>query len=187
MVGGIVGIVLVAVICILFVPIQPTLRLPEADARSALAELTHQPETGKLLSEISQIMRRYIVAAFELPAAELTTTEFCTALAANEKIGVELAKPFSNFLRECDERKFSPAVWSSAFTRPEPPEGGTPDLLPPTNAAARALELIALAEARRSRSAPVPGAAVSQAQEAVANPQTQPRSDIAASGDGSTS
>ena len=33
----------------------------------ALAKLLRQPEDGKLLSEVSQILRRYVIAAFELP------------------------------------------------------------------------------------------------------------------------
>ncbi len=53
----------------------------------ALAKLLRQPEDGKLLSEVSQILRRYLIAAFELPPVEMTTAEFCAALAANEKIG----------------------------------------------------------------------------------------------------
>ena len=127
-------------------PESPKILSPETVARQALAKLQGQPEDGKLLSEVSQILRRYISAAFELPAAELTTAEFCAALVANEKIGAELAGTISDFLRECDERKFSPAVRSSAFTRPGPPEGGTPNILPLTNTAARALELIARSE-----------------------------------------
>ena len=134
MVGGIVGIVLAAVTGILFMPIQTTVRPSEADARSALAKLTHQPEDGKLLSEVSQILRRYVAAAFELPSGEMTTVEFSAAIAGNEKIGAELAQTISSFLRECDERKFSP-VNSSA----------------PLNAATRALELISLAEKVRDR------------------------------------
>ena len=134
MVGGIVGIVLAAVTGILFMPIQTTVRPSEADARSALAKLTHQPEDGKLLSEVSQILRRYVAAAFELPSGEMTTVEFSAAIAGNEKIGAELAQTISSFLRECDERKFSP-VNSSA----------------PLSAATRALELISLAEKARDR------------------------------------
>jgi hypothetical protein len=165
-------------------PEKPVILPPEVLARQALAKLQRQPEDGKALSEVSQILRRYISVAFELPAAELTTAEFCTALAANEQIGTEAATSISSFLRECDERKFSPAVRSSTFTRPGPPEGGTPNLLPPINTSTRALELISLAEAHRLRAAPVPGAANSQAQEAAANQQTQQSSDTAASGDG---
>jgi hypothetical protein len=148
-------------------PKTPVVLPPEVVARQALAKLQRQPEDGKVLSEVSQILRRYISVAFELPAAELTTAEFCTAIGANEKIGVEIAQTISGFLRECDERKFSssPAV-------------------APLNAVARALELVASAEARPSRSAPVPGAAMSPMQNAPANQQTPNSPDVAASGDG---
>lgn len=111
---------------------KPELVLPpEILARKALTQLLRQPEDGKLLSEVSQILRRYVTAAFELPAAELTTTEFCAVLAGSESISAEPAQIISNFLRECDERKFSPASSTAPF-----------------NAAPRALEIISLAEKR---------------------------------------
>jgi hypothetical protein len=88
-------------------PESPKILSPETVARQALAKLQGQPEDGDFLSEVSQILRRYVAAAFGLPAAEMTTAEFCTALAASGKIGVELAQNISSFLRDCDERKFS--------------------------------------------------------------------------------
>ena len=106
---------------------------PEVLAREALTKLLHQTEDGKRLSEVSQILRRYVVAAFELPSGEMTTVEFCAALAANGKIGAELAGPISSFLRECDERKFS-----------------TSPAAAPLNAAGRAIELVEVAEKRRA-------------------------------------
>ena len=115
-----------------------------------------------VLSEASQILRRYVAAAFAWPPAELTTAEFSAALAGDEKIGPELARTLSNFLRECDERKFAPAgvvgVQASACSDSAPATPGTlkRELQP---AAVRALELVSAAEARRVRSAPVPGAA----------------------------
>jgi hypothetical protein len=62
----------------------------------------------------------------------LTTAEFCTALAADEKIGGELAQAISEFLRKCDRQKFSSS-----------PAAG------PLNAAACALELLEQVESRR--------------------------------------
>ncbi len=147
--GGVALIALAALILWkVLQPKPPVTRPPEIVAREALTALLRQPEDGKLLSEVSQILRRYVITAFELPAAELTTTEFCAALAGTEKIGAELAQIISGFLRECDVRKFSAAVRSPAFMRLEPPEGGTPHFLSPLNAATRALELISLAEKR---------------------------------------
>jgi hypothetical protein len=142
---------------------------PEVLARQDLAKLQSLPENGTVLSEVSHILRGYLVAAFALSAAEMTTAEFCAALAANEKTGPELAQTISDFLRECDERKFS----------------SSPDAAP-LNAVTRALGLVSSAEARRSQSAPVTGAAKSQVQTAAANRQTQQNSDAAASGDGRT-
>jgi hypothetical protein len=115
-------------------PPPPTLP-PETVAREALAKLPRQPEDGKHLSEVSHILRRYVIGAFELPPGEFTTAEFSAALAGTEKIGAELAQTISNFLRECDERKFSPS---------------NPDM--PVNAANRALQIINLAEQQRQKS-----------------------------------
>jgi hypothetical protein len=150
-------------------PETPVIVPPEMLARRTLEKLQAQPEDGKLLSEISQALRRYLAAAFALPGGEMTTVEFCAALAADEKIGAELAQMISNFLRECDARKFSPA-----------------SLVAPLNAAGRALELVSAAKVRRSRSASASGAALPQPQEAAAHQPTQPSADVAASEDGRT-
>jgi hypothetical protein len=106
---------------------------PEAEARDALQKLADQPEDGRLLSRTSQILRRYVVAGFGLPSAEMTTTEFCRTLRANENVGGELAEAIACFARECDERKFSPSAPPAAM-----------------NAVSRALELVSRGEARRA-------------------------------------
>ena len=142
---------------------------PEVQARHALEILRHQPEDGTVLSRVSQVVRNYFIAAFQLAPGELTTAEFSRALSGHEQIGAENARSVSDFLHECDAKKFS----------------ASPAVLP-LNAAGRALELIACAEACRSRSAPVPGAAMSGGQDATANRQTQSGSDVAASGHGRT-
>lgn len=107
---------------------------PETRVRAELEELRLQPETGAVLSRVSQSLRRYLVAAFALPPEELNTTEFCARLRTSETVGAELAGAVSQFLREGDERKFSPA----------PPAVSL-------GAARRALDLVTLAEARRER------------------------------------
>ena len=145
LVGGVTLIALaVLILWKLFQPKPVVILPPEILALEALAKLLRQPEDEKLLSNVSQILRRYVIAAFELPAAELTTTEFCAALAASKNIGAELAGAISSFLRECDERKFSPASSAAPF-----------------NAASRALKLVDLAEKRRGlvgRASPRAGA-----------------------------
>jgi hypothetical protein len=149
--GGFIFLALAAIVLWMIFKSRPQRALPpELVARQALARLQGRPEDGKVLSEISQILRRYVAAAFAWSPAELTTAEFCVALAGNERIGVELARTISNFLRECDERKFSTAARSSAFTRPGPPEGGTSKPLPPLDAAGRALKLVEQIEKRRA-------------------------------------
>jgi hypothetical protein len=107
---------------------------PEAEARAALADLPLTADEGVKLSRVSQILRHYVQRAFELPPHELTTTEFCRALADHPHLGPELAGALGGFLRDTDRRKFAPA-------------GTTP---PQPAAAATALALIDQCETRRA-------------------------------------
>ena len=133
-VGSFAFVALVGLILwVIFRPRPPVIVSPEVQACKALAGLLRQPEDGKILSDVSQILRYYLIAVFELPATELTTSEICTALASQGKVGVELAQPVSDFFRACDARKFS----------------SSPDAAP-LNAVARALELVAQTESRRA-------------------------------------
>lgn len=107
---------------------------PEILARQALEALREQPEDGACLSRISQVLRSYFIAAFQLAPGELTTTEFSRVLAGCKQIDVGLVAAVADFLRECDGRKFSAAAASA-----------------PLGAANRALQLVARAEERRAQ------------------------------------
>ena len=107
---------------------------PEIQARQALEPLRPQPEDGPLLSRVSQVLRHYVAAAFDLPPEELTTAEFCRAMASHAQVGPELSAALGEFFRQCDQRKFAPPV-------PAPPLG----------AVTQALKLIELGEARRAQ------------------------------------
>jgi hypothetical protein len=85
-----------------------------------------------VLSRVSQILRRYFAAAFQLPAEEMTTTEFCATITANSRIRPDLSVPLVEFLRVCDERKFSP----------------TPKASLPGNAVEQALKFVWLGQTR---------------------------------------
>jgi hypothetical protein len=112
---------------------KPTVIVPpEVQARQALEPLRQQPEDGALLSRVSQILRHYVAAAFSLPPGELTTAEFCRAIAGHAQIGPDLAAALSDFLHLCDQAKFSP-----------------PAPVTPLNAVAQALKLVDQAQARR--------------------------------------
>lgn len=114
-------------------PKPPIVVPPEALARKALEPLAQRPEDGALLSQVSQILRHYVSAAFDLPPIELTTTEFCRAIAGHEQVGPELSAALSEFLVRCDQRKFSP-----------------PAPAPPLSVVTHALKLIDQAQARRN-------------------------------------
>jgi uncharacterized protein DUF4381 len=105
----------------------------EVQARAELEALRGQAEDGRTVSRISRTLRRYVALAFELSPEEMTTSEFCRAADASEKIGADLSAKLGTFLRHCDEFKFAPSP------------------LPPLNAAAGALALIELGEARRTQ------------------------------------
>ena len=98
---------------------------PAIVAREALTRFRDRPEDGNVLSEVSQVLRRYMSATLHFAPGELTTAEFCSELERSQKITPELKRGISEFLRACDDRKFSPAV-----------------LAPPLNAAERALQMI---------------------------------------------
>ena len=113
---------------------KPSLPVPiEILTRKELEALRQRNEDGQVLSQVSRVLRGYLVGAFALPAGELTTSEFCRAVAAHDKIGPDLTARVGEFLRQCDELKFAPAIAPT-----------------PMSAAERALELIALGEARRA-------------------------------------
>jgi hypothetical protein len=114
-------------------PRPPVVVPPAWEARRVLQLLLRRPEDGAVLSQISQALRHYVAAAFDLPAGEFTTAEFNRLLECHEGIGAELSRSLREFLRECDERKFAPVA--------APPVIGS---------VARALHLLETAEARRT-------------------------------------
>ncbi len=132
------GILFLALACaagwFLLRPKPPVIVPPGVRAREALEPLRQAPEDGLLLSRVSHILRQYVAAAFDLPPGELTTTEFCRAVGSHASIGPELSAALSDFLRQCDQRKFTP-----------------PASAPPLGAVAQVLKLIELAEARRAQ------------------------------------
>jgi hypothetical protein len=92
---------------------------PEILARRALEALRGRAEDAALVVEVSRVVRRYILLAFGLTPDELTTTEIRQVLQHSAPAGPELAAAITDFLRECDERKFAPA--------PPPPKVGVVD------------------------------------------------------------
>lgn len=135
LVGGVIFLALAAtVVWLILKPgLQPVLP-PAIIARKALEKCRARAEDGTVLTEVSQTLRRYVGAVFEFPPGEFTTAEFCAELERNEKVAPQLTSAISNFLRECDETKFSPAASSV-----------------PLNAANRALEFVALTEQQTRR------------------------------------
>lgn len=118
MIGG-AGLLLVAVALLIFWlrrP-RPVVVIPPAEsARKSLEALRGKPEDGPLITAVSQILRRYVVAAFTRESAELTNEELMRSLAANQRVQRETRANLGEFLRECDVQKFAPV-------RPSPPPG----------------------------------------------------------------
>jgi len=116
-------------------PKPPQAVPPEVRARRAVEALRGRAEDGVVLSRVSQVLRRYVTAAFELPSEEMTTSEFCRVIGGEARLGPQVAGAISDFLRRCDERK---------FTLPAP--------RPEMDAVGEALNLIEAVEARRAAS-----------------------------------
>lgn len=112
----------------------------DVQAREALLRLAEEPETGQLLSRVSQVLRGYFSAVFGLPPGQLTTGEFARAIAESDKAEPGLGSAAVQLLRACDERKFAPA----------PPAA-------PLRAVPEALRLIELSERRRAEMAEAGG------------------------------
>jgi hypothetical protein len=112
-------------------PKPPIMIAPHIRAKQTLEPLLTKAENGLVLSQVSQVLRHYVIEAFGLPPGEQTTMEFCRLIATHEGLGPELSGAISEFLRRCDDRKFTPS----------PPAE-------PMGAAATALKFIDTAEAR---------------------------------------
>lgn len=127
-------LVLTGIVAWLFLRPVPSFPVPiEVQTRRELEALQKQSQDETTLSHVSRCVQRYFAVAFGLPPGELTTTEFCRALAGNERIGSRLAERVAGFLRQCDVAKFSPVSAAN-----------------PGTAVSEALELVAQSETRRA-------------------------------------
>ena len=81
---------------------------PAVVARRALEKWRGRKEDGVLAVEVSRIVKRYVMAAFNFSPEEMTTTEFRAALQTHSEIRPEFAAATGDFLRRCDEWKFAP-------------------------------------------------------------------------------
>ena len=79
---------------------------PAAIARQALESLRHRPEDAALLAETSLILRRYFVAAFDLPRMEFTNSELCGQLEREAKADPELSKAATALLKGMEHLRF---------------------------------------------------------------------------------
>lgn len=111
---------------------------PEVIARRTLEAMRGRVEDEEIIRQVSQAVRRYIVAALRLDQEEPTTEELVASLSIARRLSRELVAALGDFLRDCDARKFAPL---------KPP--APPAVVP------RALELVARCEAER-QPAPVP-------------------------------
>ncbi|HEX3625830.1 MAG TPA: hypothetical protein VH280_10440 [Verrucomicrobiae bacterium] len=137
LVGGLILLVLVGVVVwAIFKPKVEAVLPPATAAREALAKCKRRPEDRNVLGEVSQALRHYIGAVLEFPSGEYTTAEFCAELDRSATLTPELRLAISEFLRACDEQKFSPAISSA-----------------PLNAVDRALEFIDLVEKAHTQDA----------------------------------
>jgi hypothetical protein len=106
---GAVALVALVLLCLVWLwrPRPVVIIPPGSRTRLDLEALHGLPEDGPLLVRVSRILRRHIAIAFDLPPDELTTGEFARALQSSGKATPEIADAIVQFLRQCDERKFS--------------------------------------------------------------------------------
>ena len=136
LIGGIILLALTAVVLwMIFKPKPQPVLPPEVVARQALAQLRGRPEDGKVLSEVSQVLRRYVGNVFGFSGDKMTTSEFSTVVAADTEIGSRLAEALAILLRACDKDKF--------IANKE---------APPLNAVQRAWQLVDQIETQRNES-----------------------------------
>lgn len=110
---------------------RPVVVIPPGEtARLALATLRARPQDAALVTEVSQVVRRYVLAVLPREGEEPTTEELHGFVSADARLAPELVEALTGFLRDCDVRKFSP-------------HGA-----PPAGAVDRALELVGQLEAR---------------------------------------
>jgi hypothetical protein len=133
---------LTALLIVFTRPNQNEIVPPEIAARRALQARLNRPADGTLIMEVSRIFRRYLVFAFNLPPDELTTAELSHALQSLPQVEPALAAEIGDFLRQCDEDKFSP-----------------PALPPHVDVATRALALLEKIKTRRRQQPEKPTAA----------------------------
>lgn len=135
--GGFIFLALAAIVLwLIFKPRPQPVLPPELAAHQALARLRGRPEDGEVLSEVSQILRRYVGSAFGFSDGEMTTTEFSAVASANAEIGSQLAEALASFLRACDKDKFVAKTQA-----------------PPLNAVTRASQLVDQIERRQKEQA----------------------------------
>jgi hypothetical protein len=118
------GVVLILAVLALFIawlrrPKLQDITPPEILARRALENLRGWVEDAALVAEVTRILRRYILLASGLAPDELTTTEIRGVLQHSAQATPDLAAAITDFLLECDERKFAPG--------PPPPQNGVVD------------------------------------------------------------
>ena len=77
-------------------------------AREALRGLVSVPEDGILAGQAGRVLRVYLTAALPtLPSVELTADEIALALPKSAPwLGEALLRAVTDFLRECDRRKY---------------------------------------------------------------------------------
>jgi hypothetical protein len=83
---------------------------PDVEARRSLEALRDKPESGELVSQASQILKRYLVCAFADAQMEMTTTEILQFAQSEPRIPPALRSKLADFLNRCDDFKFGGTV-----------------------------------------------------------------------------
>ncbi len=141
--GGIVAATAIALLWrVLSRPNPPAIAAPADAARTALRALDAAPEDVALWAAISGILRRYFIAALDLPQAELTNSELCRVLRSHPKVISDLSSAVTDLLTGLEHRRFGDRESASVPSDEQGRSGAHTDTLPKLTVVERALALI---------------------------------------------
>lgn len=110
-IGSALGAVLIVAFVLWLLRKKPPVVIPPAvTAREALEELRGRKETLALATEVSQIIRHYVLAKLGRTGEEPTTEELARGLSEKSQFSPESVKALTAFLHDCDVQKFAPAI-----------------------------------------------------------------------------
>ena len=110
LIGSALGAVVIVALVLWLLRKKPPVVIPPAvTARYAVEALRGRKETLALATEVSQIIRHYLLAKLGRVGEEPTTEELVRSLSTDARFSPANVQSLAAFLRDCDVQKFAPA------------------------------------------------------------------------------